>query len=155
MTNVVCVNGVLYAANSVNYDWGQGPVAAARVYIISNTGEVLQEITYGSGQSFYYYPVVMVDSQNNVVMAFNRSSANTFAGIFFTERKADDPPGFLQATTRIKSGASYYDDPNGNGVDLWGDFNGIALDSDDSIWIFSMFAKTLHQWGTKGARFHF
>jgi len=50
---------------------------------------------------------------------------------------------------------AYYNIPTQGGFDLWGDFNGIALDSDDSIWMFSMYAKTSHQWGTRGARFHF
>jgi hypothetical protein len=154
LTNVVGVNDVLYAANSISYDWGSGPVAAMRYYSISTTGTVLQEVTYGKPGYYYYYPVVMVDSQNNVAIAFNRSSNKTFAGIFFTERKADDPPGFLQSATRIKAGVSYYNESN-DGLALWGDFNGIAVDQDDNIWMFSMFARSLHHWGTRGARFHF
>jgi len=156
LTNVVCVNGTtLYAANAVKYDWGKGANAAARFYIISTTGTVIEETTFGGPGYYYYYPVVMVDSQNNIVMAFNRSSANTFAGIFFTTRKATDPAGFFGPDMRIKSGIAYYNIPTQGGFDLWGDFNGIALDSDDSIWMFSMYAKTSHQWGTRGARFHF
>src|SRR5262249_22983279 len=107
LTNVVYANGLLYAANSVNYDWGKGPNAAARFYIISaTTGTVVEETTFGGPGYYYYYPVVMVDSQGNIIMAFNRSSANTFAGIFFTERKATDPAGFFGPDVRIKSGTA-------------------------------------------------
>jgi hypothetical protein len=89
----------------------------------------------------------MVDSRDNVVMGFNRSSASTFAGIFFTGRKSTDPLGRLENVKRLVPGRSYYSVVfRDTEIGRWGDYNGIALDSDDSVFIYSEYVKSPTLW---------
>jgi hypothetical protein len=145
--NAVFHNGSIYTAHNAAYDWGSGPVSAIRFYQIKTNGELVQEITYGKNGYFYFYPVVMVDGRDNVVLGFNRCSASTFAGIFFTGRKAADPLGKFQNLGRLVPGRTYYSIVfRGSEIGRWGDYNGIALDADDSIYIYSEFVKTSTEW---------
>lgn len=154
--NAVYRDGSIYTAHNIAHNWGSGIVSAIRYYQISTAGRVLQEITYGKDRLFYFYPVVMPDSHGNVALVFNRCGASEFAGIHFTGRRTTDAPGTLQNSTMLFAGRSNYNTPQpGSGVNLWGDYNGIALDSDDSLWIFSEYVDTPLHWATEGARIHF
>jgi len=92
----------------------------------------------------------MADSSGNISVIFNRSSVSEFAGMFYTGRKGTDAPGILRNAVRIQAGLAGYKDPNRNGLDPWGDFNGIALDPvDKTVWLFSEFVKSPTDWGTQ------
>ena len=122
-------------------------MSAIRFYQIKTDGQLFQEITYGKNGYFYFYPVVMVDSRDNVILGFNRSSGSTFAGIFFTGRKSTDPVGKFQDLGRVAPGRTYYSVVfRGSEIGRWGDYNGIALDSDDSVYFYSEYVKTNDQW---------
>jgi hypothetical protein len=145
--NAVFHNGSIYTAHNAAYDWGSGPVSAIRFYQIKTDGTLVQEITYGKNGYYFFYPAVMVDSRDNVVMGFNRSSASTFAGIFFTGRKATDPSGRFENVKRLVPGRSYYSVVfRDTEIGRWGDYSGIALDSDDSIFIYSEYVKSPTLW---------
>jgi hypothetical protein len=147
--NAVYRDGSIYTAHNVAHNWGSGQVCAIRFYQIKTNGELVQEITYGKNGYSYYFPVVMVDSKNNVVMGFNRSSGSTYAGIFFTGRKSTDPPGRFQTLGRLMPGRSYYGVYfHGSTIGRWGDYNGIALDADDSFYLYSEYSKTPSKWET-------
>jgi len=154
--NAVFRNGSIYTAHNVAYDWGSGPVSAIRFYEIKTDGELVQEITYGKNGYFYFYPVVMVDSKNNLILGFNRSSDSTYAGIFFTGRKPTDPLGKFQALGRLMSGKAYYGVYfHGTTIGRWGDYNGIALDADDSIYLYSEYAETSSKWNSLVGQLHY
>jgi hypothetical protein len=145
--NAVYHNGSIFTAHNAAYDWESGPVSAIRFYQIKTDGQLLQEITYGKNGYFYFYPVVMVDSRDNVILGFNRSSGATFAGIFFTGRKSTDPQGKFQNLGRVVPGRNYYSVVfRGSEIGRWGDYNGIALDTDDSVFFYSEYVKTSNQW---------
>jgi hypothetical protein len=151
--NAVYRNGFIYTAHNTAHDFGSGPFCALRVYQIKTNGQLVQEITYGKNGFHYFYPVVMADSHDNLVIGFNRSGPNTFAGIFYTGRRATDPPGKMAGSKTITNGFDHYDVVfRGSEVGRWGDYNGIAYDSDDSIYIFSEYAKSRTQWETKVAK---
>ncbi len=138
----VLMNGTLYTAFSTAYDWGAGTVAALRYYEIGIPGSIIQEITYGQKTSYYLFPVVMPDQNGNVLILFNRSSPQEYAGIFFTGRKSGDRPGKLQASDVLQPGLANYRNPfAGSIINHWGDYNGIALDLDNSLWMYSEYAK--------------
>jgi len=150
LTSAVFRNGSLFTAQALAWDWGSGTVSAIRFYQISSSGNVLQEITYGADGKYYFFPDVMADSSGNISVIFNRSSASEFAGMFYTGRKGTDPPGMFRAAVRVQAGLAGYRDPNRNGLDPWGDFNGIALDPvDKTVWLFSEFVKSATNWGTQ------
>jgi hypothetical protein len=110
---------------------------------------VLQEITYGSRDLYYLFPSVMADSSENIAIVFNRSGASEYIGSFYTGRAADDRPGTIGKSVILKSGlANYQDTFSGSTITHWGDYSGIALDSDDTIWIYSEYAKGGKERGT-------
>jgi hypothetical protein len=145
--NVIFRNGFLYTAHSVLQKFDSGNGSAIRYYQISNEGKVLQQIRYGAEHSFFYFPATMVDSQGNVVIAFNSSGPNQFASFSFTGRKRSDPEDTFAQAAAVQEGLSFYrNDPDLND---WGEFNGIALDPDDSFWLFGEFAKSKNEWSTE------
>ena len=147
--NVVSRNGSLYTAFSTAHDWGSGTVAALRFYEVSTTGTVIQEITYGAKNSYYLFPSVMADSSDNIAIVFNRSGDREFIGSFYTGRGSADTPGTLGKSITLKSGLSNYQDTfAGSTITHWGDYSGIALDVDDTIWIYSEYAKGAKERGT-------
>jgi hypothetical protein len=151
--NAVYRDGFIYTAHNTAHDWGSGPYSAIRLYQISTNGKLVQEITYGKSGFHYYYPVLMPDNQGNLVVGFNRSSKSTFAGIFFAGRRATDPPGKLQGIKTIANGLTHYDIVfRGSEVGKWGDYNGIAFDTDNSIYVYSQYTISTTEWATKVAR---
>jgi hypothetical protein len=150
LTSAVFRNGSLFTAQALAWDWGSGTVSAIRLYQISKDGNVLQEITYGADGKYYFFPDVIADSSGNISVIFNRSSASEFAGMFYSGRRGTDAPGMLRSAVRVQAGLASYKDPNRNGLDPWGDFNGIALDPvDKTVWLFSEFVKSTTSWGTQ------
>src|SRR5205085_1416832 len=120
---------------------------------LDKTGKLIQEITYGSSGLSYYMPAVMVDSKGNVVLVFNRSGKSQYAGLFFAGRRSTDPMGTLSNSIELQPGlANYKHLYQGHNLAHWGDYNGIALDPDDSIWIYGEFAQTAQKYGTRVGR---
>lgn len=154
--NAVFRNGTIFMAHSISHDWGSGAVSAIRYYQFRPSGTVDQEITYGKDHLHYFYPAVMPDSRGNVALAFNRCGTTEFAGFLLTGRRVSDPKGTLMNSIRLHGGLAHYngDDP-GSGLALWGDYNGVAVDSNDVFWAFGEFSKSLSQWGTSVSRFAF
>jgi hypothetical protein len=154
--NGVYRNGLITTAHAVAWDWGSGHVVSAiRLYQFHPNGPLEQEITYGKDMLFYSYPSVMIDSRGNLGMVFSRSGGSRYAGFYYTGRHADDPPGKLLPAIPLKDGSAHYVPSPGTERSLWGDYNGICLDPDDSMWIFGEFAKTPTEWGTYAARIVF
>ena len=142
VVNAVLMNGSIYTAFSTGYDWGSGKVAALRYLQINTAGAVVQEITYGAATSNYIFPVVMPDNAGNVIVLFNRCGSTEFTGIAYTSRKVGAPPGTLQPSTLLQAGLTNYNNPfAGSTLNHWGDFNGIALNPDNSFWLYSEFVK--------------
>jgi len=147
---VVSRNGFVYASHAIAHNWGSGPVSAIRFYQVNTTGKVIQQVTYGSNGTFYYMPTVMVNSAGDVALAFNRSSASQFAGIFFAGRKVTDPLRHFSKSVPLHPGQANYDVIfPGSNIDHWGDYNGIAVDQDDSFWVYGEYVLTPTLWGTQ------
>ena len=148
--NAVSRNGFIHTAHNVSNDWGSGPVSAIRYYQVSTPGQLVQEITYGADRMHYYYPVVMPDSRNNVYMGFNRSSTATFAGAFFTGRKAGGPAGKFQTSSRLAPGlANFKVVFGGSDIGRWGDYAGISIDTDDTVYFYGQYAQAPFAWNTR------
>jgi hypothetical protein len=145
LTNAVVHNGVIYTAHTIAVSGNK--LAAIRFYQIHSDGRLDQEITYGLKNTSYYFPATMVDSRGNVVIVFNRSGKTQDVGIVFTGRKATDPRNRLQPAGVLQQGLKYYHFTK-RLTQFWGAYSGIALDSDDSIWIMGSFAKNTDEWAT-------
>jgi hypothetical protein len=112
-------------------------------------------VAFGADKFWYYYPAIMVDESKNLVMVFNRSGLNEYAGIRYTGRLDSDAPGTLRPSMQLKAGESNYEILGlGDTRNRWGDYNGIALDPADNttIWMYSEYAEapvnSASRWGT-------
>ena len=150
--NLVFRDGYLFTVHTIAQDWGAGNVAALRIYQLGTDGRVLQEITYGSDRLSYFYPAIMPDTRGNLVLVFNRSGQSEFVGIHFTGRKANQPLGKLENSSALKVSTSSYLALDDSGRNRFGDYSGIALEQDDSIWIFGEFALDSGSWATQIGR---
>lgn len=154
--NAVFRNGSIYTAHSMAHNWGSGKVSAVRFYEIKPTGTLVQEITFGKPNQHYFYPAVMADSRGNIAMVYNNSGTEIFSAISFTGRLATDPLGTFMPSARLRAGTTYFNDQDRfSGLALWGDYSGIASDSDDSFWIYSMFPIATLKWSTQVGHIHF
>jgi hypothetical protein len=150
--NVVAANGSIYTSHTISQNWGSGEVCALRLYQISTAGDLQQEITFGADKLFYYYPAIAADSRGNIVVVFNRSGSSEFVGVHFTGRKISQPAGQLQPSKALKISASSYFSQDNISRNRWGDYNGIAIDADNSLWIYSEFATGMANWSTQVGR---
>lgn len=147
LMNVVYRNGSVYTAHAIA--WNMATESRARYLRIDPTGPtVTLDEAFGTPGFFYYYPVVMVDGSGNIVTVFNRSSVSEFAGIRWTGRKLGDAA--FQPSAQLKAGVASYVALDSIGRNRWGDYNGIALDPNDSkqVWIFSEYVAAANTWGT-------
>lgn len=148
--NAVLTNGSIYTAHNTSQNWGSGPVSAIRYYQFRTNGKLVEEATYGADKVHYFYPAVIPDNKGNVFMGFNRSSTGTFAGAYFTGRKATDPPGKFAPSAPLARGLANYKIVFSNTeIARWGDYAGIALDPNGSIYFYGQYAKSATEWATR------
>lgn len=141
LCDAVFRDGAILVSHTIQKNWGSGIVSAIRFYVISEGGALLQSMTYGADGAYYYYPALTADQKGNLVLVFDRSSSGEFAGARFTYQPAGGTQ--LQPSSVLKAGMSnYYWYPDDYGVERWGDYSGIANDSDGSVWVHSQYADT-------------
>jgi hypothetical protein len=157
LSDAVWINGSIYAAHQVSKDWGSGEVSAIRYYQIrSSDGALLQDGTFGADGSYYFFPAIATDQRGNNVIVFIRSGPTEFVSVRFTGRRSTDPISILQSSAPLKTGLhNYYLNPD-NGSERWGDYSGVSLDSDDSVWMYGMYAASpADVWKTRVGRTRF
>lgn len=157
LSDAVWINGSIFAAHQVSHDWGSGEVTAIRYYEIrSSDGSLRQDGTFGADGSNYFFPAIATDKRGNNVVVFIRSGPTEFVSVRFTGRRSTDPTALLQASSPLKAGLhNYFLNPD-NGAERWGDYSGVSLDSDDSVWIYGMYAaSTVDLWKTRVGRTRF
>ena len=131
IVNAVFRNGLLYAAHTVAANWEEEENRSAIQWFQINpgAGKIVQHHIFGAQGYDYFCPTVMIDGQNNLVMVFNRSSADEFPAIRFTGRLAIDTQNKLHASSLLKNSIA-------PGPSAWGGYNGAALDPNDiKVWI--------------------
>ena len=150
--NAVSRSGSVWCALTTFHNWGENVNRAAVHWFQINqtSGALVQQGVFGARGAHYYYPAVMPDSNGNMTLVFSRSSANEFASIYFTGRKASDPLGKLQSSALLKAGTGHSQKVDGSGRNRWGDYAGVGIDPADgrTVWVYSMHGDTGNKWGT-------
>ena len=150
--NAVFRGGSVWLALTSFHDWGDGVnVPVAHWFQINATsGALVQQGIFGGPRRSYCYPVVMPDSNGNMTMLFARIGSAEFASIGYTGRLSTDPVGQLQPSAFLRSGVANYLAVDSNGLNRWGDYNGIACDPADgrTVWLHSEFASAVNTWST-------
>jgi PKD repeat protein len=145
-------NGSVWATHIVAGGTGN---AFARVrYVRIGVGgqpTVLEDVSFGADDCWYYYPAVATDRNSNLAMVFTRSCTSEYAGVRYTGRTTADTT--LQPSALIKAGEANYLNPSSGtkSKNRWGDYSGAAVDPTDStkIWLLGEYAAApADTWGT-------
>ncbi len=98
-----------------------------------------------SATFFYAYPSIAVNKNNDVLIGYNRFSANDYASDEFSFRLASDPPNTLEPDVLFKAGeAPYVVVGRNSGSNRWGDFSTTMVDPADDLtfWTIQEYAAT-------------
>lgn len=153
LLNAVFSNNRFYTCHTVKS--GSFPCAARYLGVnttsISAPTKVLDRVI-GNTTTDYYYPAVATNpagsSSSRICTVFNFSSSTRFAGITYTQMKAD---GSIQPLGLLKEGQNTYVKTFGGTRNRWGDYNGIARDplNANKFFFNAMYARsTVNTWGT-------
>ena len=135
---------------------------------LSDQGNAGGEDIHPNGDVHTFFPSIAVDPCGNMAIGFSASSADIYAGAYYTGRLASDPAGTVQTTGTLAAGTDYYYRLFGGSRNRWGDYSGISLDpSDDAtFWVYNEYALTRGtvfpslptedgRWGTRFGSFQF
>ena len=142
-------NNVLNIAFHMGATIGGGSVTAIRYLRIQvnplNTTPLTDE-TYGAASTFYYYPMVCMDSVGTMFMGFGRSSTSEFASSYVTGKRRGDAS--IQSSVLAKAGLAVMN------YNRWGDYTGIDMDESATnpgmsyAWYSGQFNKSAGTFGT-------
>lgn len=144
--NLVYRDSSLWAVHSI----ANGSYSAVRyVRINPYTNTALEDQALGQTGYWHFYPAIMVDKDQNMLMTFSRSGSNEYAGAFVAGRKKNDPAG-ISTSVPMREGQGNYVLTFGGTRNRWGDYSGIGLDpSDNSVmWTHTEFATNSNTWST-------
>lgn len=148
ISDVVYRDGYLYGAFTASNSNNDGSLIRYLKINAGNNSIVWNETYGGEAGVFYYYPEIYPDVDGDVVMVFNKSSSNDYAGIAWAYRMSSDQS--MSSSKWLKEGLGPYVNKLNN-VNRWGDYNGICLDPEDGnkIWIYGEYATaTITDWST-------
>lgn len=129
--NVVVRNGSLWATHQVGLP-ASAPTHVAVRWLELDPSPAISVLQTGtledpSGTNHYGYPSIAVNTNNDVLIGYSRSSALQFVSANYAARAASDPPGTLRDDTLFKAGEAPYD--NGR----WGDYSNTVIDPVDGL----------------------
>ena len=114
---------------------------------VDSTWRVYQEGTYAPDDSLHrFMGAIAIDGAGNIGLGYNIASADVYAGLRFTGRKAGDPLG--EMTVQEYHVAEGF---GGTQDDRFGDYSSMAVDPEDdrTFWFTGEYMKVPTQWGTR------
>ena len=128
--DVLFRNGKVYTAFDQGFNWGSGTVCAIRVLGIDTASSLANvDKVFGADKKHYYFPGIYVDPADRIFLGFNRSSAEEYISIWYSEDLlATNSSRLLKAGESARAGAAPV---------RWGDYAGIGPDPIDpeKVWI--------------------
>ncbi|MDT5060043.1 MAG: hypothetical protein QOH63_502 [Acidobacteriota bacterium] len=157
--NVVYRNGALWCVQTVFLPAGSSPTRTAiQWWQISTSGTAMQRgrIDDATGNTFYAFPSIAVNSANDVLVGYSRYSASQFVTANYSFRAGTDPLSSLRDDTVLKAGeASYFKTGSATPPrNRWGDYSSTVVDpaNDKDMWTIQEYAATpaggTDKWGT-------
>ncbi|MBI3406409.1 MAG: hypothetical protein HY046_13225 [Acidobacteria bacterium] len=142
--NVVVRNNSIWAAHTVFLPAGAPTHTAAQWWQISLGGTVQQfgRVEDPTGNIFYAYPTIAVNSQNDVLLGYSSFSATQFASANYSFRAGSDPANTMQQDASLKAGVALYNKTLGGSSNRWGDYSATLVDpmNDRDLWTIQEFA---------------
>ena len=142
-------NGVLNIAFHIGTTISGTNVSAIKFLRIAvnplNTTPLTDE-TYGAASTYYYYPMVCVDSAGTMFMGFGKSTRTEYPSSYITGKRRGDAT--IQSSVLAKSGIAVTSQTR------WGDYTGIDMDESATnpggsyAWYSGQYTKTAATFGT-------
>ncbi len=140
-------NGSLYHTFATKNSSGNNS-ALRYISINTSTNKKNEDISIEREGSWYYYPAVAVDKNENVIITFSRSGYDEYPAAYYISK----PFGSTQFNNSkiLKNGIGNYVNKGSGTRNRWGDYNGVWNDPSDmnNIWLFTEFSARTNTWGT-------
>lgn len=147
MRNVVYRNGSLWTAQTVFLPLNPAPDRASAQWT-----QVLPDATlvqFGrvddpSASTFYAYPSIGVNANNDVLLGYSRFSTTQHPSASYSFRTGNDPLDTLQPDFVFKAGEGGYEKYFAGGRNRWGDYSNTVVDpaNDRDLWTIQEYAAT-------------
>jgi hypothetical protein len=157
MSNVVYRNGSIWATHNVFLPAAAPTRCSVQWWQISTSGAVQQLglVDDPTGATFYAYPSIAVNADNDALIGYSSFSATQYASANYSFRYAQDPLNSLQSPRIFKAGEASYVHIDPDGGNRWGDFSHTCVDptNDIDLWTIQEYAASPgNTWGTWWAR---
>ncbi|HJQ71510.1 MAG TPA: IPT/TIG domain-containing protein [Blastocatellia bacterium] len=155
--NAVYRNGSIWCAQTIFLPAGGASTRSAlQWWQLGPTGALQQRgrLDDPSGNTFYGFPSIAVNRNNDVMIGYSRFSPGQYAGGAYSVRLAADPPNTLRDSVVLKSGEAPYFKTNSGTRNKWGDYSGALIDpaNDTDFWTIQQYAALpaggADRWGT-------
>ncbi|MCX7834050.1 MAG: T9SS type A sorting domain-containing protein [Ignavibacteria bacterium] len=136
-------NGYIWCVHQIRSGTGGAYSSVRYLKFNTNTNEAVEDGAMGLDGYWHFYPSLMLDKDNNVVITYSRSGLTEYIGAFFTTRLNSMPPNTLTGSKLLQAGKANYVKTFGSGRNRWGDYNGIWVDPSDgnNIWMITQYAE--------------
>ena len=150
LDNCLMRHGTIWCAHTVFLPYGQPTRAAAQWFQIDPSGAAPALVQRGriddpSGASFYAYPTIAVNKNDEALIGYTRFSANDYASAGFAIRTPTDSLNTMQPGVLLKAGESpYVGIGTRSGSNRWGDYSATLVDpvNDLDFWTIQEYAAT-------------
>ncbi len=142
-------NNSLWGVHTVFLPAGSSPArSAVQWWELSTTGTIKQRgrIDDSTGNTFYAFPSIAVNRDNDVLIGYSRYSPTQYVSGNYSFRAGTDPLNSLRDDTVLRAGdATYYKSGTATPTrNRWGDFSGTVVDptNDKDMWTIQEYAAT-------------
>ena len=149
------VNGKLWCSHNVFFPYSTtaNPTRCSIQWWQFDTLANPDQIGYiddATNTNFYYFPGIVVNKYNDVLVGLSTSSATTHANAAYAVHYHTDPVDSLRPIHIYRHGLATYYQTYGGGRNRWGDYSQSSLDTDNiSFWtIQETVAATANYWDT-------
>jgi hypothetical protein len=156
MQNVVYRNGSLWCTHHIFLPVTSSTHTAIQWWELDTLGTVSQRsrIEDVSGNNFYAFPSIAVNTNNDVLIGYSTFSSTQYASGAYSYRNHNDATNTMQSTQQYINGlASYYKTHSGT-KNRWGDYSATVVDpvNDVDFWTIQEYAAPqsagIDRWGT-------
>ena len=154
--NCVYRNGSLWCTHTAFLPASNPTRSAIQWWQLAPSGSILQfgRIDDPSALTWYGFPSIAVNRDDDVLIGYSRFSATQYASGNYSFRAAGDPPNTLQSDLVLKAGEAPYFKTFGGPRNRWGDYSSTVVDpvNDIDMWTIQEYASVpvagSDRWGT-------
>lgn len=154
--NAVYRNGSVYCAQTVFLPSTTPTRSSVQWWMINPTANTVTQfgrVDDASATTYYAFPSISVNSNNDVLLGYSVFSSSIYASSGYSYRTSSDAANTMESNYTFKSGQASYYKTYGGASNRWGDYTLTCVDPvDNSLWTLQEFAYTpANTWGTAWA----